>query len=43
MNSLNPVMKIYKQINEAIPKVGDNFQEIKIFLFQLELTIMIES
>jgi ABC-type dipeptide/oligopeptide/nickel transport system, ATPase component len=42
MNSLNPVMKIYKQINEAIPKVGDNFLEIKIFLFQSGLTIMIE-
>lgn len=35
MNSLNPVMKIYKQINEAIPKVGDNFQEIKNLLISV--------
>ena len=35
MNSLNPVMKIYKQINEAIPKVGDNFLEIKNLLISV--------
>jgi len=35
MNSLNPVMKIYKQINEAIPNVGDNFLEIKNLLISV--------